>query len=129
MASDPLIDSAIIIDHFRGHPDAISFLRDVRSAGTLVTHVAVVAEVLAGAFNRREQNTIDQLFKSFTVLPFNEADAAVSIDLLKLYRLSHGVGWIDCIIVATAMRHGVAVATMNVKHFAAIPNLQVIRPY
>jgi predicted nucleic acid-binding protein len=51
------------------------------------------------------------------------------LDLLAGFRLSHGVGWPDCLIAATAIRLGRPVATTNVKHFTPFPNLQVIRPY
>src|SRR2546429_449874 len=66
---------------------------------------------------------------TFNVIPPNEADAAASVDLLKGFRLSHGVGWPDCLIAATALRLGWSVVTTNLKHFSPLPNLQVVRPY
>ena len=50
------------------------------------------------------------------------------MDVARL-NLSHGIGWPDCLIGATALRLRVAVVTLNDKHFKAIRGLRVVRPY
>jgi predicted nucleic acid-binding protein len=126
---EPLIDSAVVIDYLRGHAGATAFLNAQRAAGRPVTHVVVVAEVLEGARDATEQSALKTFFAGFDVIPANEADLLLSLDLLAGFRLSHGVGWPDCLIAATAIRSGRPVATTNVKHFTPFPNLQVLRPY
>jgi predicted nucleic acid-binding protein len=126
---EPLIDSAIVIDHLRGHAGATGFLNAHRAAGRPVTHVVVAAEVLEGARDSREQAALKAFFADFETVLANEADSLLSLDLLAGFRLSHGVGWPDCLIAATAIRIGRPVATTNVKHFTPFPNLQVVRPY
>lgn len=126
---EPLIDSAVVIDHLRGHAGAMGFLNAQRAAGRPMTHVVVVAEVLEGARDAREQAALKTFFADFDVIPASEADSHLSLDLLAGFRLSHGVGWPDCLIAATALRLGRPVATTNVKHFMPFPNLQVVRPY
>ena len=59
----------------------------------------------------------------------DSSDSAVSIDLFKRCRLSHGVGWLDCLIAGTGMRTRLAIATLNEKHFAVFDELRVVRPY
>jgi len=127
--NDALIDSAVIVDFLRGHSGAVAFLNSVRAAGRPVTHIVTVAEVLEGARNAREQAALRNFFTGFDVVPASEADSLFSIDLLAGFRLSNGVGWPDCLIAATALRLGRPVATTNTKHFAPLPNLQVVRPY
>jgi predicted nucleic acid-binding protein len=127
--SDHLIDSAGVIDFLRGHAGAIAYLAALRATATPATHLVVVAEVLEGARDAREQSSLRTFFGGFDVVAPTEVDARLSIDLLAAYRLSHGVGWPDCLIAATAIRTGRSVVTTNVKHFAPFPNLQVVRPY
>lgn len=127
--SDTIIDSAIVIDYLRGLADAVTCLDTITATGRPKTHVVVQAEILQGARNAKEQAAIDVLFAAFDVVAPTDADAGLSIELLRRYRLSHGIGWLDALIAATALRMGLGVCTTNTKHFAPIPNLRVIRPY
>ena len=89
----------------------------------------VVAEVLLGARDQREQDAIDQLFREFRIHLIDPDDAQLSIDLLKRHRLSRGIGWLDCLIAATALRLRLPIATLNEKHFTVFDKLTVQRPY
>jgi predicted nucleic acid-binding protein len=124
-----LIDSSILIDHPRGRTEAKSFLLSLRASGNLQTSAVAAAEVLIGARDLREQREIDRLLADFHIEHIDPADCAVSLDLLRRHRLSAGVGWLDCLIAATAMRLGVPVATLNERHFSTIAGLTVNRPY
>jgi tRNA(fMet)-specific endonuclease VapC len=127
--SDLLLDSTVVVDYLRGRTPAVDYLDLINRADVPMTHIVVVAEVIRGARDRRELGSIQTTLAPFKVLAPNEADAISSVDLLTRFRLSHGIGWPDCLIAATALRFGVAVVTTNVKHFAPIPNLRVVRPY
>jgi predicted nucleic acid-binding protein len=127
--SDPIIDSAVLIDYLRGHAAAIAYLNTARATAPAFTHVVVVAELLEGARDQKELAGLRTFFSAFNILAPTETDALLSVDLLAGFRLSHGIGWPDCLIAATALRLGRAVVTTNVKHFSPIPNLQVVRPY
>jgi len=124
-----LIDSSIVIDHLRGHPEARQFLQDCQRHGDLTSHAVVVAEVLAGARNRADQDQIERVFASFRITQISEVDSTESIRLLTRHRLASGVGWLDCLIAATALRLAEPVATLNVRHFSVFSGLQVLRPY
>lgn len=127
--ADILIDSSIVIDHLRGRSEASRYLDGLRQAGTLATHVVVVAEVLTGARSTQEQQEIDRLFQAFRLYHIQEADSLLSLDLLRQFRLSNGVGWLDCLVAATALRLGLPVATLNDRHFTIFQALTVVRPY
>jgi len=43
--------------------------------------------------------------------------------------LSHNIGFLDCLIAATAIKNGLSLATLNLKHFAPFSDLQVEKPY
>jgi predicted nucleic acid-binding protein len=124
-----LIDTSILIDHLRAKPEATAFLKRTRAQHGLTTNSAVVAEVLSGARNQREQNEIDRLVAAFRVIPIEPVDSDLSLSFLRQLRLSQGIGWHDCLIAATAIRLNLSVATLNDRHFSSIPGLQVHRPY
>jgi predicted nucleic acid-binding protein len=127
--STSLIDSTVLIDYLRGHSDALNYLDTLRATEVQSIHTVVVAELIEGARNTTDLAGLATFLSTFNVIPPNEADATASVDLLKGFRLSHGVGWPDCLIAATALRLGRSVVTTNLKHFSPLPNLQVVRPY
>lgn len=89
----------------------------------------VAAELFAGARDKAEQSHIESFLTAFTIHLPTESDAMTALDLYKQYRLSHGVDWPDCQIAATALRRGLEVFTLNVKHFAAFAGLKVVKAY
>lgn len=129
LGSDCLIDSSVLIDLLRGRSDAIRFMESVHASSPITTHVIVAAELLTGARDLREQDTIDRLLFELDVLPCTASDCQNALALLRRYRLAGGIGWNDCLISATAMRLGRIVVTTNDKHFKAVEHLQVVRPY
>lgn len=127
--TDGLIDSSVLIDCLRGRPQAVAFLAAHTAAARPVTHLIVAAELLAGARDKREVVVIDAFLDGFDLVVPTTSDGLVALALFRDYRLSHGVDWPDCQIAATALRLGVPIHTLNVKHFAAFAGLRVDRPY
>lgn len=124
---DGIIDSSILIDCLRGRADAVAFV--AARAGDVRTHLLVAAELLAGARDKREMSLIDSFLRAFVIVAPTETDGLAALDLYRSHRLAHGVDWPDCEIAATAIRLGVEVFTLNVKHFAALPGVRVVRAY
>jgi len=129
MANSGILDSSVLIDCLRGRIAGVSFLASVASAGIPATHVIVAAEILTGARDKREQELIDSFLAGFAIISPTELDGLAALDMYRSYHLSHGVDWPDCQIAATAIRLGLEVLTLNVKHFAIFPGLRVVRPY
>ena len=127
--TEPIVDTSILVDYMRGHPQAIAWLNALRTSSILITHAVVAGELLIGARDRREQQQIDHLLATCNVLPANEADSLTAVDYVRQFRLSHGVGLLDCLIAATCVRHAAPVATLNSKHFSVFPGIVVVRPY
>ena len=127
--SSGILDSSVLIDVLRSHPPAVAFLGKVAAGGAPATHVMAAAEVLAGTRDKKEQAVVESFLTSFQVLSPSEADGLSALEWYKQFRLSHGVDWPDTLIAATALRLGLDVYTLNVKHFSAFPKLGVIRPY
>jgi|SRR5258706_4465040 predicted nucleic acid-binding protein len=127
--SSSLIDSTVLIDYLRGRTDAAAYLDAVRATDVQSIHIVVAAEVIEGARNAKDQAALATFLSTFNLVLPNEVDSALSVDLLKAFRLSHGVGWPDCLIAATALRLGWSVVTTNLKHFSPLPSLKVVQPY
>jgi len=124
----PIIDTSILVDHLRRRPEAQSYILQVAPQG-LFTHATVLAELIVGVRDKAELHALDATLRPFQILHVNDADSASALELLRTYRLSHGTGYLDSLIAATALRLERPVATTNDKHFRPIPGLQLIRPY
>ncbi|MCX6359947.1 MAG: type II toxin-antitoxin system VapC family toxin [Armatimonadetes bacterium] len=120
-----LLDSDVLIDYLRGTPAAVAFVVD--HAGYAAIPAIVVTELYAGARGAAEIATLQALTEALVVLPVT-VEIARSAGLLKArYGPSHGVGLADAMVAATALEHGLSLATLNTRHFPMIPGLE--RPY
>jgi predicted nucleic acid-binding protein len=124
-----LIDTSILVDMFRGHPTAVKVVSASLSAGEAYVHPLVAAEILAGSRNRRELASFDRALAAMQPVVSEPSDWDGCLRLFRVCFLTHGVGWEDCLVAATALRLDYEVMTLNVKHFQAIPGLKVVRPY
>jgi len=60
------------------------------------------------------------------ILPLNEDIIDIAADIwVTLRRAGQPIGELDYLIAATALHHGLAVATRNVAHFGRVPGLTV----
>ncbi len=127
--AETVVDSSILIDYLRGREPAREYLESLQSGDELATHVIVAAEVLTGARDRREQDAIQHTLREFHMHVVSESDCGDALNSLMDFRLSHGVGWHDCLIAASFVRKRLPVATLNYKHFSVFNDLEVVRPY
>ncbi len=120
--SPVLLDTDVLVDFLRGHPDATAY---VKSQGDrIVLSAVVVAELYAGVRDDEELQAIDEFLSLFPILPITR-DLARSAGLLQRdYRKSHGVGLADAIIAATAEAQGAELKTLNVKHYPMLHGLK-----
>lgn len=123
-----LVDTTILIDFLRGHQAAGDWLEQF-SADELAISLVTAAELVAGCRNRREQRQIMADLVSFPMVMISTEISATAWDWYCQYRLSDGVGFLDCLIAASAHHLGVTVWTLNDRHFRPFPDLKVERPY
>ncbi len=120
-----LVDTDILIDYLRGHPEAGSFLES-RIDEVSISAVSV-AELYQGVREGRERTLLARMVSALTVLPLT-TDIAERAGLFRRdYRATTGGGLADCVIAATAARHGLELATLNGKHFRMLE--RVLTPY
>jgi predicted nucleic acid-binding protein len=117
-----LLDTNIVVDVLRRDPSANAFMARLTRKPSL--SVVTAEELFAGARSRREELRIDAILDAAIVLPVSREIARLAGQAIKHYRASHGLDDFDAIIAATADHHGLALATLNVKHFPMLPKLK-----
>lgn len=120
-----LLDTDVIIDYLRGRSEAVAYLEALN--GPLFLSVITVAELYAGVREGRERVQLDLLVSAFTVIPIDQTIAITGGLYRREYSKSHGTGLADALIAATAVTRGLALVTLNKKHFPMVPSL--IMPY
>jgi hypothetical protein len=123
--SDYLIETTILVDVFRGKPEAITWVDSVPVQGRWVS-VITVFELLAGCRNRREQRVVGEEMRNYHLLLLTEESSRTALSWFERFFLSHGVGFLDSLIAATAVHRDLPIATLNTKHFEPLPGVRVI---
>lgn len=120
-AGNVLVDTDVVVDFLRGVQPAVRFIRD--HARQLHLSAIVVAEIYAGA-RTNEMAGIERFVESFPVIAISTEIAAAGGSLKQQYGRSHGLGLADAIIAASALEHGLYLASQNVKHYPMFPGLE-----
>lgn len=122
-----LLDSDVVIDLEHKNPSADAWLATVTSVPRIVGFTAM--EVLNGCRNKREKEQIEKFLRPFPVVWPSEATLTRALREHAGYRLSHSLGILDALIGLTAIELGEDLATLNIKHFRALPSLKILQPY
>jgi tRNA(fMet)-specific endonuclease VapC len=123
------LDTDVLIDVSRKKAAAIAFLEQKEKEGEVCCSVVSEFEMLSGARNKKEQKTIVDFFNRFTILAIDDTVSWQALDWYMQYHLSHGTGFLDCLIAATAFQYSLPIYTLNTKHFKILPGLDLRRPY
>jgi len=126
-ASEWLLDTSIFVDVLRGVGVARDWIDSIPK-GQLYLSVITAAELLAGCRSKAEQRVIERELALYDIVWLTEAVSETALEWYKQYRLSHGTGFLDCLIGASASHAALTLATLNIKHFP-FPDLQAVRPY
>lgn len=119
------LDTSIVIDFFRQrtavqpyfeHPDEI-----------LLSHI-VAGELLQGARNAKEIQQTAAFLDLFYLHLGSGSIGLKALEWLSQYGPSHGVGYFDCYLAATAVETESILVTLNAKHFLFFPGLTVKVP-
>jgi predicted nucleic acid-binding protein len=98
-----IVDTDILIDAGRGVAQAVSCLQAIERESSLATSAVTQMELLVGSRNRNELRDIERFVSRFQVIKISGAASDMAVDLLRRYRLSHGLLIGDALIAATAL--------------------------
>jgi tRNA(fMet)-specific endonuclease VapC len=124
-----LIDTDICSAHLKqSGPVATKFLQH---SGQLHVSVVTVGELLTWALRAQAPPArlqgVEKLFADMTMLDVTEAIVR-RFGQLRAAMLDVGrpIGEMDLLIAATALEHGLAIVTHNVRDFANVPGLTIV---
>ena len=98
-----MVDTDILIDVGRGDDVAIAYLERLETGLPLAISAITQMELIIGCQNKKELRSTERFLKRFEILSLNEHISNIAVDLLREYRLSHGLLIADAIIAATAI--------------------------
>ena len=130
-----LIDSSVFIGLER-HGLSLGDLSQLGATGVPTLASITAAELLSGversvpsSRRTRRLTFIEQLLAELEVLAFDLQAARTHARIsASLIRAGTPIGPNDLIIAATALAHGHTVMTDNLREFALVPGLPVLRP-
>jgi predicted nucleic acid-binding protein len=123
-----IVDTDILIDTARGSIEAINCLKDLQSTSTLAISVVTQMELIVGCTNKSELRKLEEFLKQFHVVKIDQDISDKSVELLKFYRLSHGLLIADSLIAATAIVGNCPLASKNQRDYRFIQELRLL-PY
>lgn len=110
-----VLDTSVLIDVLRGHEEAVTYVRSLRS-------LPVCSEIsrveVARGLRSEERRAAERLFAALDWVPVDEGIARRAGELGRKHRRSHrGIATADLIVAATAVELGMKLATCNTRDF------------
>ena len=83
-------------------------------------------ELLIGSRNKQEQSQIEKFLSRFLVLKITSQASDAAVELLRQYRLSHGLLIADALIAATAIVLEAPLISKNQRDYHFIVGLKLV---
>jgi len=123
-----LIDTDILIDVARNVNEAVNCLQQVDQQFSAVVSSVTQMELIIGCRDKNELRSLDHFLERFQIINVSEQISETAIDLLKQYRLSHGLQIADALIAATAIVTDIQLISKNQRDYRFIEALRLL-PY
>jgi len=126
-----LIDTDLLVDLDRRRPDAERGLGDEERAISVITVSELLHGVMraTGATRARRSAFVEHLLAGLRAIPITEPVARAHAEIWsQMAARGQTIGSHDLWIAATAIAHGLGVATRNTAHFGRVPGLRVVSP-
>ncbi|WP_374689228.1 type II toxin-antitoxin system VapC family toxin [Promineifilum sp.] len=120
-----LLDTDVLVEYLRNQEQAIAYVDSLE--GDLLVSAVSVAELYVGARSDLERKLLDDFVSALTVIAVDGAIARQGGLYRQQYKQSHGTGFNDALLAATAELLGVEFISFNQRHFPMLSNLVV--PY
>ncbi len=85
-------------------------------------------ELIVGCRDNRELSALDRFLDQFDVIHLRPRISEQALELLRRFRLSHGLLIADCLIAATAVVENLSLISKNQRDFRFIEELDLL-PY
>jgi predicted nucleic acid-binding protein len=121
-----LVDTSVLIEYFRKKDKSRTLLRKLALEDhSLVLSVITEFEVFVGA-TEAQLGYWDQMLEHMDVRPLTSREVRLAATLQANFKRRRiQVAMPDLLIAASAMEAGLPVATLNKKHFEALPGIKL----
>jgi len=123
-----LVDTDILIDLAADSKQAVASIKMLEAEFSLAVSTITVMELTVGCRNKTELGNMEKLLERFEVVPLTEQISFIAVNLVKKYRLSHGLLIADALIAATTLAEDIPLASKNQRDYRFIPDLNLL-PY
>ena len=123
-----LVDTDILIDAGKEIPEAVACLSDLQASSNIAISTITELELIVGCRDKRELRSLEKFLHHFERIHLNNDISMKAVELLKQYRLSHGLLIPDGLIAATAISTSRPLISKNQKDYRFISELQLL-PY
>ncbi len=103
-------------------------MRQIEEDYSLAVSSITQMELIIGCRNNNELHSLDRFLDRFEIIQLDEQISETAVDLLKQYRLSHGLLIADALIASTAIVSDFQLASKNQRDYHFIENIQLL-PY
>jgi hypothetical protein len=125
-----IVDTDVLIDVGREVEEAIASLEQIEQRSSLTISVVTQMELLLGCQNKSEMRKLERFLQRFHIVKMNELISDSVVELLRRYRLSHGLLIADALIAATALSLNIPLVTKNHRDYRFITGLRLLAyPY
>lgn len=122
-----LIDSDVLIDHLRGKPEAVTYLRRLEANGEILCTCAIVIAEVESGLSIPQSLAVNPIIERLYVLECDVSAARQAGRWRYAYaRAGIALSLPDSMIAATAYTHGATILTRNVRHYP-MPELTIMR--
>jgi predicted nucleic acid-binding protein len=121
-----LVDTDILIDVSRNIETAINRLATEEQTGQIAISAITQMELIVGCRNKLELGHLNRFLSRYQILQVNENISALTVELIKTYRLSHGLLMPDAFIAATAIIGNLPLLTKNQSDYRFISQLNLL---
>lgn len=122
-----LCDTNIFIEIYRDNKAIIQVIKQIGQENLAVCDVTC-AELLFGARNKKELQTISKDLEKLEILPINTFISNMAVKLVRNFSLSHKLSLPDALIATTAIYHNLELYTLNVKDFIFLEDVKLFSP-
>jgi predicted nucleic acid-binding protein len=123
-----IVDTDILIDAGMEVDQAVNCLKYHEEQAQLAVSIITKMELVVGCRNKNELRETEKFLQRFEILAVNEATSEKADELLREYRLSHGLLIADSLIAATAIIWDCPLASKNQLDYRFISELDLL-PY
>lgn len=122
------LDTSILIDFYRKKDKRESaFFQLTNRYKLFAVSIVTEYEILVGS-KPDQQEFWEGFFDKVTILPFSKPVSDSAVSITKQLRAANKLIEVpDIFIGATALAHNLPIATLNLKHFGRIQDLEIVQ--